>query len=96
MQRAESDFTSRFRCGVRPLGWRTSSPITQCIHLDETIGLTWGLLRLEIINTTDGSGILREFVVALANMMLGYTNKGICVMFDARVSSTRTHRALKV
>ena len=64
--------------------------------LDETIEFTWVPLRLEIINTTDGSGMLRELVVALANTMLGYTDKCFCGIFNARVSNLRTHAAVNV
>ena len=62
--------------------------------LDETIELTLGPLRLEIIDKTDGSGIPREFVVPLTNTMLRYTDKGFCGTFDSRVSST--HAGVKV
>ena len=54
--------------------------------LDETIEFTWGPLRLEMINTIDGSGILREIVVALANTILRYTSKGYCRILNAACS----------
>ncbi len=32
-------------------------------------------------------GVPREFIIALANAMVGYTERGFCGMFNARVSS---------
>ena len=49
------------------------------------------MLRLELYNLSgDTRGVPRQFVHALANAMLGYTYRGFCGMFNARVSGTST------
>lgn len=41
-----------------------------------------------MFNASGGtSGVPREFLIALANAMVGYTERGFCGMFNARVSS---------
>ena len=56
---------------------------------EKVIQFSSGMLRLELYNLSGGtSGVPRQFVHALANAMLGYTYKGFCGMFNARVSGT--------
>ena len=58
------------------------------IFLKDFMQFTWGPLRLEVFNTGRGTaGIPREFVLALANAMVAYTQRGFCGMFHARVST---------
>ena len=41
---------------------------------------------LELFNASGGAaGIPREFILALANAMVGYTERGFCGMFNARI-----------
>ena len=58
---------------------------------EKVIQFSSGMLRLELYNLSGGSsGVPRQFVDALANAMLGYTSKGFCGMFNARVSGGST------
>ena len=54
--------------------------------LQETMQIDCGPMRLDLINEA-GGGIPREFLIALVNTMLRYTERGFCGMFNARVSN---------
>lgn len=46
-----------------------------------------GPLRLQLFDSgSEGGGIPRAVVVALASAMVGYTERGFCGMFNARIS----------
>ena len=62
--------------------------------LDDTILYGWGPLRLEMINGSDGTGVPREMILAVATAMLQYTQRGFVGTFNARVSSTSTSAKL--
>ena len=46
-----------------------------------------GPLKLQLFNASpDSGGIPRALVIALANAMVGYTERGFCGTFNARIS----------
>ncbi len=56
--------------------------------LEQVIQFSLGPLRLELLNAGSGmGGIPRDFVLALANAMVGYTERGFCGIFNARISN---------
>ena len=58
------------------------------VFLEDFMDFNWGRLRMEVFNTGHGThGIPREFVLALADAMVAYTQRGFCGIFNARVSS---------
>lgn len=57
--------------------------------LDRVLRFHSGPLRLEVFDASGGGGYIpREFIHALASAMVGYTERGFCGMFNARVSGT--------
>lgn len=58
------------------------------LFLDNVLRFRSGPLSLELFDASGGAGgIPREFILALASAMVGYTERGFCGMFNARVSS---------
>lgn len=55
--------------------------------LEKALAFDSGPLRLQLFNTSSGSsGIPRAVVMALASAMAGYSERGFCGTFNARIS----------
>lgn len=55
--------------------------------LEQAIQFSSGRVRLELFDMSSGQGgIPREIILALASAMVGYTEKGFCGLFNARIS----------
>ena len=55
--------------------------------LEKALNFESGPLRLQLFSMGGGSsGIPRAIVIALANAMTGYTERGFCGTFNARIS----------
>ena len=65
--------------------------------LENALNFESGPLRLQLFNASGGSsGIPRAVVMALANAMVGYTERGFCGTFNARISNGGAGAGIKL